>query len=126
LLDRIDLQVMMQRLPSEALRPGPGDAESSAAVLQRVCAARGRQQRRNGHCNAWLKGEILEEVCALPPKAWELLEQATERFGLSARAHQRVRRVARTIADLAGRDEISVAHVAEALGLRQFDRDLTG
>jgi magnesium chelatase family protein len=71
-----------------------------------------------------LTSDLIEEVCALSPEAWELLEQATERFGLSARAHQRVRRVARTIADLGGRAEITVEHVAEALGLRQFDRDV--
>lgn len=126
LLDRIDLQVAVQRLPSEALRPGANDAESSADVLRRVCAARQRQQQRSGDCNARLKGEVLEEVCALPAKAWELLEQATDRFGMSARAHQRVRRVARTIADLGGEERISIAHVAEALGLRQFDREVVG
>jgi magnesium chelatase family protein len=125
LLDRIDLQVMVQRLPAEILRPGPSAAESSAEVRKRVCAARGRQERR-GDCNARLTSDLIEEVCALSPEAWELLEQATERFGMSARAHQRVRRVARTIADLAGRDDITVGDVAEALGLRQFDRDVAG
>jgi magnesium chelatase family protein len=70
-----------------------------------------------------LKSDLIEEVCALSPEAWELLEQATERFGMSARGHQRVRRVSRTIADLAGREDIAVGDVAEALGLRQFDRD---
>lgn len=123
LLDRIDLQVIVQRLPAESLRPGSNAAESSAAVRERVCAARERQQRRGGACNARLKSDFMEEVCALPPEGWELLEEATERFGLSARAHQRVRRVARTIADLAGRDDIAVDDVAEALGLRQFDRE---
>jgi magnesium chelatase family protein len=123
LLDRIDLQVIVQRLPAESLRPGPNTAESSAAVRKRVCAARERQQRRGGDCNARLKSDFLEDVCALPTEAWELLEEATERFGLSARAHQRVRRVARTIADLAGRDDIAVDAVAEALALRQFDRE---
>jgi magnesium chelatase family protein len=124
LLDRIDLQVVVQRLPAETLRPGASTAESSAEVRKRVCAARERQERRSGDCNARLQGELMEEVCALSPEAWELLEQATERFGLSARAHQRVRRVARTIADLAADEYISVQHVAEALGLRQFDREL--
>jgi magnesium chelatase family protein len=124
LLDRIDLQVMVQRLPAETLRPGSSTAEASASVRERVCAARERQERRSGDCNARLTSDLIEEVCALSPEAWELLEQATERFGLSARAHQRVRRVARTIADLGGRAEITVEHVAEALGLRQFDRDV--
>jgi magnesium chelatase family protein len=123
LLDRIDLQVLVQRLPAECLRPGSRAAESSAEVRTRVCAARERQLRRGGDCNARLKGDLVEEVCGLPEECWELLEEATERFSLSARAHQRVRRVARTIADLAGRDDIAVADVAEALGLRQFDRE---
>jgi len=123
LLDRIDMHVAVQRLPAEALRPGRDAAESSAEVLERVCAARRIQEQRTGTCNARLTGDVLEETCALSPAAWELLEKATERFRLSARAHQRVRRVARTIADLADEEKISVDHLAEALGLRQFDRE---
>jgi magnesium chelatase family protein len=126
LLDRIDLQVLVQRLPAESLRPGGEPSESSAELRSRVCAARERQQRRSGDCNARLKNDAIEEVCALSPKGWELLEGVTELFGMSARAHQRVRRVARTIADLAGEHDIRVEHVAEALGLRQFDRELSG
>jgi magnesium chelatase family protein len=126
LLDRIDLQVLVRRLPPESLRPGGKPAESSAEVRSRVCAARERQQRRGSDCNARMKNDVIEEVCALSPRGWKLLEEATEHFGLSARAHQRVRRVARTIADLADQDDIRVEHVAEALGLRQFDRELSG
>jgi magnesium chelatase family protein len=124
LLDRIDLQVVVQRLPPEHLRPGGKPAESSSDVRARVCAARERQRRRSGDCNAHLKSDAIESVCALSKKGWEVLEEATERFGMSARAHQRVRRVARTIADLAGEDDIRVEHVAEALSLRQFDREV--
>ena len=72
---------------------------------------------------ARLKNDRVDETCALAPEGWDLLEQATERFGLSARAHQRVRRVARTIADLDGEDCIEVPHLAEALSLRQVDRE---
>jgi len=124
LLDRIDLQVMVQRLPPESLRPGTAAAESSREVRARVCAARERQQRRSDDCNARLKNDLIEKVCGLSEGAWALLEQATDRFGMSARAHQRVRRVARTIADLACEEHIAVEHVAEALGLRQFEREL--
>src|SRR5690606_29382752 len=123
LLDRIDIQVVVQRLPPESLRPGGKPGEASADVRKRVCAARERQVRRSGDCNARLKHDLMEEACALGPEAWDLLEQATERFGLSARAHQRVRRVARTIADLDGEDDIALPHLAEALSLRQFDKD---
>lgn len=124
LLDRIDLQVVVQRLPPESLRPGGPPAESSTAVRWRVCAARERQRHRAAECNAQLKDDAIENICALSSKGWTLLEEATERLGLSARAHQRVRRVARTIADLAGEDVIHVEHLAEALSLRQFDREI--
>ncbi|HEX5765686.1 MAG TPA: ATP-dependent protease, partial [Woeseiaceae bacterium] len=102
---------------------GGKPGESSAEVRKRVCAARERQVRRSGDCNARLGNDLIEETCALTPEGWDLLEQATERFGLSARAHQRVRRVARTIADLDGEDDIMLPHLAEALSLRQFDKE---
>ncbi|HLT90991.1 MAG TPA: YifB family Mg chelatase-like AAA ATPase [Woeseiaceae bacterium] len=119
LLDRIDIRCEVPRLPSEALRPGADDgAERSATVLARVVAARRRQEQRSGCWNAHLEGDRLERHCALTPAGWTLLERAVDRFALSARSHQRVRRVARTIADLAGRDAIAVEDVAEALSLR--------
>jgi magnesium chelatase family protein len=123
LLDRIDIHLSMQPLPPEALRPGRPDEESSRTVRERVCTARERQLRRAGVCNAFLEGEPLEQSCRLPVEGWDLLERAMKRFALSARAHQRVRRVARTIADLARADEISVDHLGEALSLRRFDRN---
>ena len=122
LLDRIDLQVSVPRLPVGALRPGSAPTESSAAVRVRVCVARALQRARGAACNARLEGTPLEELCALPPEAWALLESAVSNFGMSARAHQRVRRVARTIADLAGSTAIAPEHIGEALNLRQFDR----
>jgi magnesium chelatase family protein len=119
LLDRIDLRCIVPRLPTEALRPGAdGDAETSDGVRARVCAARERQEKRAGMCNARLEGEWLERTCALPARGWALLERAAERFAFSPRAHQRVRRVARTIADLAGREAIAEEDVAEAVSLR--------
>ena len=121
LLDRIDIHLSVQPLQPEALRPNQPNEESSAAVRTRVCAARARQMRRAGMCNAFLEGAPLESSCRLPDEGWELLERAMKRLALSARAHQRVRRVARTIADLAAAEEISVAHLGEALSLRQFD-----
>jgi magnesium chelatase family protein len=124
LLDRIDIHLSVQPLPAEALRPGQPPAESSRAVRQRVSAARRRQAERAGICNAFLEGKPLEASCRLPGEGWELLERAMKRFALSARAHQRVRRVARTIADLAAADDISVDHLGEALSLRRFDRDV--
>lgn len=123
LMDRIDIQLPVQRLPMAALRPETKDAEASAAVFQRVCAARQRQRARASISNARLDGDVLEDTCRLTSAGWALLEKAMDRFAMSARAHQRVRRVARSIADLAAEDVIAVEHVGEALSLRLLTND---
>ena len=86
-------------------------------------AARNIQLKRAGLCNAQLEGDAVSELCALTPKGWELLERAMDSFGLSARAHQKVLKLARTIADLANEESIVPRHVGEAIGLRQLDRN---
>jgi len=121
LLDRIDLQVEVLRPPTRVLRSGDG-GEPSIAVARRVTRARAAQLARNGTCNARLDGEALDRHCRIDDECWVLLEGAAERFNLSARAHQRVLRVSRTIADLAGSETITPRHVAEALSLRCLDR----
>ena len=122
LLDRIDLQVEVNRPPKEALRPSTAPEESSRQVAQRVQTVRRVQLDRSGTCNAQLHGTALQELCELKNDALQLLENATDSFNLSARAYQRVQRVARTIADLAEAQSIAAAHVAEALSLRQLDK----
>ena len=118
LLDRIDIHTNVQRPPSECLRPDAPPAESSASVRQRVADARRRQFERQACNNARLSGDRLHEACSASPAAWDLLEKSMERFAMSARAHQRIWRVARTIADLADAGPVSASHVGEALGLR--------
>jgi len=123
LLDRIDLHVEVLRPPTELLRAGNNDGETSETVRKRVEVAWNVQWQRNGVSNARLDGRKLDAVCRASDECWALLEAAAERFSLSARAHQRVLRVARTIADLAGKDTITPPHVAEALSLRCLDRN---
>ena len=118
LLDRIDIQVSVQRPPKHLLRPDAPAAEASADVLQRVLAARAVQQLRNPCCNALLEGKRLQQACVATEESWELLEKAMDRFSMSARAHQRIWRVSRTIADLASVHRIEAGHVGEALSLR--------
>jgi magnesium chelatase family protein len=80
------------------------------------------QMQRSGIANSRLDGEQLKSACALNNDCWSILETAADRFNLSARAHQRVLRVSRTIADLARAKKIAPPHIAEALSLRCLDR----
>jgi magnesium chelatase family protein len=117
LLDRIDLQVQVPALsPNELARAPAG--ESSAAVRSRVLAARERQAERQGRANARLTGTEAEERARLDDRGRALLHEAAARMLLSARAHHRVIKVARTIADLEACSRVSAGHVAEALGYR--------
>jgi magnesium chelatase family protein len=121
-MDRIDLQIEVGRPPKEALRTGSESAESSSSVAERVLQARTIQKSRQGVCNARLEGKAIDSGCALTNEGLTLLEAAMDKFALSARAYQRILRVARTIADLASEESILPLHVAEALSLRQLDR----
>lgn len=120
LLDRIDLMVTVPRPSKECLRPDAAPAESSAVIAERVRRARERQCQRAGACNARVPAKRLDEVCKATEESWQLLERAVDRFALSARVHHRVRRVARTIADLDGKELVAAPHMAEALSLRQL------
>jgi magnesium chelatase family protein len=124
MLDRIDMHIEVPSVPRDALRSGGADphAESSAAVRARVERARSRQRQRNGGANASMSARHIEQICKLSAEGHRLVEQAMDRLGLSARAYHRILKVARTIADLAGSDEIGLPHVTEAISYRRLDR----
>jgi magnesium chelatase family protein len=126
LLDRIDLHVDVGPMTAAALLPAEGMPPESATVRDRVTEARARQRARFGRgavrLNARMTPRQLARHGALPPAGRELLARATARLGLSARGHDRVLKVARTIADLAGAEAIKPEHLAEALAYRALDR----
>ncbi len=121
LLDRIDLHITVARPSPKALRRDAAPAESSTQIAQRVLIARGRQSDRQGCCNADVADGTLE-AWPLTPETVDLIEKAMERFAMSVRAQRRVLKVARTIADLAGRETIARDDVAESLAFRGFGR----
>ena len=130
LLDRIDLQVEVTPVPpSDLTSAAPG--EPSAAIRERVIRAREVQAARfrdvqGVHTNAMMGSSLLRACCRLDRASAALLERAMEQLSLSARAYDRILKVARTIADLAGRAEIVAADVAEAIGYRSLDRGTWG
>jgi magnesium chelatase family protein len=122
LLDRIDLQVEVPRLPPGQLRPDAPSGESSALVRGRVEAARARAHARDGVPNAALGQSAMRTACRLAEHDQRLLEQAVETLRLSARSMQRILRVARTIADLDGSGDVTTVHLTEAIGYRRLER----
>ena len=119
LLDRIDLQIEVPRLPPSELRADAPPGESSAAVRTRVEAARRLQHARGGITNARMPQALLNATCVLSAADQSLLERAVDALQLSARSMHRILRVARTIADLAGSEVIGTVHLSEAIGYRR-------
>jgi magnesium chelatase family protein len=127
LLDRIDLHVEVPAVPFQELA-GAQLGQSSADMRQQVLQARKVQKQRFGKDPFRLNGRMtsrgIRHHCQLDPESQEILRAAVEGLGLSARAHDRVLRVSRTIADLAGEPNIRAPHLTEALGYRSLDRKL--
>ena len=124
LLDRIDIQLEVTALAVKEITETPRE-ESSDAIRERVQAARERQQARFREegisCNAQLNARQVEEVCVLDDEGKQTLERACEKYHLSMRAVSRVLKVARTIADLAGREQIEKKDVLEAVRYRNLE-----
>ena len=130
LLDRIDLHVEVTPVSFNELT-SHRVSEKSEAVRERVIKAREIQQERfkeskDTHCNAQMTSKKLKEICVLTSAGENLLKTAMEKLGLSARAYDRILKVSRTIADLAGSPEIKVEHLAEAIQYRSLDRESWG
>ncbi len=122
LLDRLDLQLEVPRVPLSELNAMSANGETSACVAQRVASARRRQLDRAGKTNAVLNTGEAERDCPLRAPDRALLERAVDALGLSARAYHRLLRVSRTIADLDAAERIGTAHLTEAIQYRHLER----
>ena len=130
LLDRIDIQCEIEAVPYDQLRDTqPG--ESSAVMRARVLKARAVQNERFKHsrlvhCNAMMNAKMVRQYCALDAECDKLLEFTMTKLGLSARAYDRILKVARTIADIEGAENIGKQHLLEAISYRSLDRNTWG
>ena len=128
LLDRIDMHIEVPNVSYDVLRGAKqSDTQqthysTSQQVRARVEATRDLQIKRAGRANAQLVNSQINEFCELEEKDSLLLEQATTKLGLSARAYHRILKVARTIADLSASERIQTAHLSEAISYRRLDR----
>lgn len=130
LLDRIDIQVEIFPVPFEKLAER-GTGEKSEAMRQRVIAARKIQEQRfhdepNVHCNAQMGSRLIQKWVHLDDPSRAILEKMMTKYDMSARAYDRILKVSRTIADLAGSPEVTADHVREACGYRNLDRGSWG
>lgn len=127
LLDRIDLHVDVDAVnPWEMKRAPDENAETSATIRARVVAARQRQIARQGKINAYLDGPELDAAVKLDNDTTEFLNTAAEKMAMSARGYNRIKRIARTIADLRGEANVEMADIAEALSYRPIGRGKYG
>ncbi len=127
LLDRIDLHVDVDAVnPWEMNNTNNLPVESSATVRERVVAARNRQIARQGYVNALLDGADMDKYVVLNDELTNFLNTAAEKMGMSARGYNRIKRIARTIADLRGDDNIIMSDLAEALSYRPINRGKYG
>ena len=133
-MDRIDIQVEVESVPFEDISRAP-KGESSASIRERVLKARQIQNERYAslpaseggsgriYCNAQMTTSLLQKYVQLDDATLSLLRDAMKRLNLSARAYDRILKVARTIADLEGSEQVQSQHIAEAIGYRNLDRD---
>ena len=138
LLDRVDIQIELPSLSYEELAAKDDGAERSATIRERVIAARkfAADRIKNDpeapvgservYCNAMLDSALIRRYCVLSDSASVLLSAAYKTMGLSARGYDRVLRVARTIADLAGSKLIEGTHIAEAIQYHKLDKRIPG
>ena len=128
LLDRIDLHVEVTPVSYEELASHEYISESSEDITKRVTKARGIQQKRfeefkDVNCNAQMPSRMVRDVCSLSNAGVTLLKTAMTKMQLSARAYDRILKVARTAADLAESEDIKIEHLAEAIQYRSLDRE---
>lgn len=128
LLDRIDIQLEVAEVSYDEIHQPQICAETSDMIRERVEACRERQRKRfegtSILCNAQMGVREVRQFCGMPDDCHELLRRTSERLGMSARAHHRILKVARTIADMDGSDAIAKKHLYEAIGYRSLDKKL--